>query len=422
MSSPITNSPITSSPLTSRNSPITNRNRYSLLLPERTAIRNSRVSLDGDSPRTFSSLKSRGSLNKSICSTPQSISTDSSPNRCSTASSFLLPSLDDRLKVSIEKITRLVSPEHDKENNLDVRNSVLSKISHLDVKNSVVVKKIYEGPKIFLKEKVKAQIILFEHIKPLSLEPFSSCIEIVSYIHGFETVHVPRIYVSASKIFPRLNNKLIVQGSNYAQESITSYIFSRISISMEGNDTKQTFGINLKYKKDSLANDPEFDEGVEFKGEKFLGPLPFIDHIKGSPEKSPVQLIWDEKLSLFLDDRAKCSTATTQAQRKSLTVLNQFPKSFLEDQAGVSVPRKRWCKSIRKVLVQICVSTMKAKLDSIDTVDEIIPLQISPKISIRDKYCKSIPADLPSSDDETIRGLKSNSGSGKSGKFSTRSD
>jgi hypothetical protein len=284
------------------------------------------------------------------------------------------------------------------------------------------VKKIYEGTKTFLKEKVKAQIILFEHIKPLSLEPSSSCIEIVSYIYGFETIDVPRIYVSASKIFPRLNNKLIVQGSNYAQESITSYIFSRISMSIEGIDTKQAFGINLKYKKDSLANDLEFKEGVEFNGEKFLGPLPFIDHIKGSPEKSPVQLIWDEKLSLFLDDRAKCSTATTQAQRKSLTVLNQFSKSFPEDEAGVSVPRKRWCKSIRKVLVQICVSTMKAKLDSISTVDEIIPLQVSPKISVRDKYSKSFPADLPSSNDFAIGGLKSNSGNGKVGKFSIRSE
>lgn len=341
--------------------------KLSLSLSEHIIPRKSRVSLDGDNPRTSSSLKSTFSSPKSTTTTP--FFSESSPQRRKRTSSFLLPQIDGKnfsndLTAFSEKQTRSIPEEYTKECNLDVRNSPLSKIPQKTTE--VEVKKIYEGMKIFLKEKLRAQIIMFEHIKPSSQElTSSSCIEIVSYIHGFETIDVPRIYVSSSKIFPRLNNKLIVQGSLFAQETIVSYLFNRLSVSVEEIDDKQTFGINLKYKNDCLANDLEFSGGVKFDGEPRLGPLPVIDHI--TQVRSPVQVIWDEKMSLFTDDMAKSSKATIQASRKSLTVLNQFPKDLLEDGLEVSIPRRRWCKSIRKVIIKLCVKTMEAKLIAISS-------------------------------------------------------
>lgn len=88
----------------------------------------------------------------------------------------------------------------------------------------VEVCKIFDGAKAFLKEKIKAQIIMFEHKHQFSQNLSSSCIEIISYVHEFETVDVPRIYIASAKIFPRLRNKLMVKGSHLAQESIVSYL------------------------------------------------------------------------------------------------------------------------------------------------------------------------------------------------------
>jgi hypothetical protein len=164
------------------------------------------------------------------------------------------------------------------------QNNEINLLSGEDSIQEVVVKKIFDGVKVFFREKIKAQIILFEHSKPFSQEPTSSCIEIVSYIHEFKNIDVPRIYVSPSIIFQRLKNKLLVKGSLYAQESIASYIFNRLSLSIECIDNKQTFGIILKYKNDDLANDlddsRQFLTSIECTEEVEMGPLPHIEYIR----------------------------------------------------------------------------------------------------------------------------------------------
>lgn len=45
-------------------------------------------------------------------------------------------------------------------------------------------------------------------------------------------------------------------------------------------DNKEIFEIDLDYKNDDLANDFEYDVGVECDGKKYLGPLPSMEHIK----------------------------------------------------------------------------------------------------------------------------------------------
>lgn len=164
------------------------------------------------------------------------------------------------------------------------QNNEINLLSGEDSIQEVVVKKIFDGVKVFFREKLKAQIILFEHSKPFCQEPTLSCIEIVSYMHEFKTIDVPRIYVSPSIIFQRLKNKLLVKGSQYAQESIASYIFNRLSLSIECIDNKQTFGIILKYKNDDLANDledsPRFITSIECTEDVEMGPLPHIEYIR----------------------------------------------------------------------------------------------------------------------------------------------
>jgi hypothetical protein len=90
--------------------------------------------------------------------------------------------------------------------------------------SGVEVNKIFDGPKVFFKQKIKNHIIMFEHKYKFSRNLISSTIEIVSYVYEFEKVEVPRIFVSSSKVFPRLRNKMIVKGSHHALESIVSYM------------------------------------------------------------------------------------------------------------------------------------------------------------------------------------------------------
>lgn len=44
--------------------------------------------------------------------------------------------------------------------------------------------------------------------------------------------------------------------------------------------SKKKFELDLEYKNDGLANDFEYDVGVECDGKKYLGFLPSIEHIK----------------------------------------------------------------------------------------------------------------------------------------------
>lgn len=56
--------------------------------------------------------------------------------------------------------------------------------------------------------------------------------------------------------------------------------FSRISFLNQSVGRKKKFKIYLEYKNDELANDFEYDVGVECEGKKYLGFLPSMEHIK----------------------------------------------------------------------------------------------------------------------------------------------
>ena len=56
--------------------------------------------------------------------------------------------------------------------------------------------------------------------------------------------------------------------------------FSRISVLNKSVNSLKTFEIDLEYKNDDLANDFEYEVGVECEGKKYLGALPSIEHIR----------------------------------------------------------------------------------------------------------------------------------------------
>jgi hypothetical protein len=120
------------------------------------------------------------------------------------------------LTASLVNSNILLAEPHDKK--------ILELSNVAEIPSGVEVNKIFDGPKVFFKQKIKGHIIMFEHKNHFSQNLVSSCIEIVSYIYGYETAYVSRIFVTTSKVFPRLRNKLIVKGSQHAQESISSYM------------------------------------------------------------------------------------------------------------------------------------------------------------------------------------------------------
>jgi hypothetical protein len=57
--------------------------------------------------------------------------------------------------------------------------------------------------------------------------------------------------------------------------------FSRICVSNKKSDYgRQIFEINFEYKNDDIAHDFEHSTGVESDGNKYLGVLPPMEHIK----------------------------------------------------------------------------------------------------------------------------------------------
>jgi hypothetical protein len=173
------------------------------------------------------------SYNQSIAGGRGCASTDfsiSSTPQMSRKCSFLLLPIDSHSKSDdtslISSLDSLIisSTEVDDKNKSLINKNLEGCIPEVaQITAGVKVKKIFDGSKLFFKEKMKAQVIMFEHKNEISQRD-SSCIEIVSFIYEFETVQMPRIYVTSSKVFSRLKKKMFAKGSQYEEQSIVDYM------------------------------------------------------------------------------------------------------------------------------------------------------------------------------------------------------
>jgi hypothetical protein len=174
------------------------------------------------------------SYNQSIAGGRGCASTDfsiSSTPQMSRKCSFLLLPIDSHSKSDdtslISSLDSLIisSTEVDDKNKSLINKNLEGCIPEVaQITAGVKVKKIFDGSKLFFKEKMKAQVIMFEHKNKFSPGLTSSSIEIVSFFYEFETVGIPRIYVSSSKVCSRLRNKLLVKGSQHEKQSIADYM------------------------------------------------------------------------------------------------------------------------------------------------------------------------------------------------------
>lgn len=98
-----------------------------------------------------------------------------------------------------------------------------SQKSFAKLSSFINVTQIYEGTKTFSRDRIKVHLIMFEH-KFVSPNGQSPCIEVVSYVYDDVGSSVPRLFLSADKIFGRLRGTLNVKGSRHTQESVVSYM------------------------------------------------------------------------------------------------------------------------------------------------------------------------------------------------------
>jgi hypothetical protein len=220
---------------------------------------------------------------------------------------------------------------------------------------TVEVNKIYEGQKVFWRFDAKVSFLIFEHKTKTT-----NCIEVISYLTTDDTMVAPRLYLSSRKILENLK-KLDTNSGIMSGKQKALYIFNRIVMVKKPLVEGVSFNVSLLPLNEDIqtaeVGNVEGSIRVDYNGEPILGPLPNIfthDGIEESP--TDLMLEWGAKLVLFQTESDKFQEQTTKAGKYCKATgeafakfLNCFKhKVYAEDAINVSIPRRRWCKAIRK--------------------------------------------------------------------------
>mmetsp|Transcript_28108 Transcript_28108/g.26962 ORF Transcript_28108/g.26962 Transcript_28108/m.26962 type:complete len:636 (+) Transcript_28108:154-2061(+) len=235
---------------------------------------------------------------------------------------------------------------------------------------TVEVNKIYEGQKVFWRFDAKVTFLIFEHKTKTK-----NCIEVISYFTTDDTMVAPRLYLSSKKILENLK-KLDTNSGIMSGKQIAMYIFNRIVMVKKPLIEGISFNVSLLSLNEDIQTaeigNVEASIMVDYDGEPILGPLPNIFTHDGI-EESPTDLMieWGAKLLLFqresdnfqeqANKAGNCCKATGEAFVKFLDCFKH--KTYAEDAINVSIPRRRWCKAIRKQLLRGHVKRITEMLD-----------------------------------------------------------
>jgi hypothetical protein len=235
---------------------------------------------------------------------------------------------------------------------------------------TVEVNKIYEGQKVFWRFDAKVSFLIFEHKTKTT-----NCIEVISYLTTDDTMVAPRLYLSSRKILENLK-KLDTNSGIMSGKQKALYIFNRIVMVKKPLVEGVSFNVSLLPLNEDIqtaeVGNVEGSIRVDYNGEPILGPLPNIfthDGIEESP--TDLMLEWGAKLVLFQTESDKFQEQTTKAGKYCKATgeafakfLNCFKhKVYAEDAINVSIPRRRWCKAIRKQLLRGHVKRITEMLD-----------------------------------------------------------
>lgn len=142
--------------------------------------------------------------------------------------------------------------------------------------------KIFESIKSFWRSGKAIGVIIFEHKrikKSLFDEPTSvACIEVIAY-NTLTGKEAPHLHFSSAKIFEKAKEKNVNADCKYAQDLVAKFIFNRINIIdvIDNDNNDSNFHVALL----PLISDQLLGKVVddfEYEGERFLGPLPLMNH------------------------------------------------------------------------------------------------------------------------------------------------
>lgn len=232
-------------------------------------------------------------------------------------------------------------------------------------------KLLYSGSKLFWRTKESCDVFLYHHILP-------NCIEAIMY-DGDSGKELPRLYFDYELTLSSIKEEVDHQKEIRVMENNdnTQKGLEKLIPESEIRDTVQrnilTTYIISKFQQTDI------NPGTSIRTVQFV----MIDNLAVNPSlvKPPIMLVpvviarrrrtsaeeINSTIKGLENDRAALIAATGNAERITASILNSIASMAVRANIykGVSLPRRRWIKSIRQVIAQAYVKKITERLEQI---------------------------------------------------------
>jgi hypothetical protein len=237
-------------------------------------------------------------------------------------------------------------------------------------------KLLYSGSKLFWRTKDSCEVFLYHHLLP-------NCIEAIIY-DGDTGKELPRLYFDYELTLSIIKDEVDAQKEIKVLENKdnTQKGLEKIIPESEIRDTVQrtilTTNIISKFQQTDVLNTESTVRTVSFVLSDNLAvnpslvkpPIMLVPVVIARRRRSSSEEI-NNTLKGLESDRAALVAATGNAERITASILNSIASMAVRANIykGVSLPRRRWIKSIRQVIAQAHVKKITERLEEIAARD-----------------------------------------------------